>query len=157
MDAPTCVRTYKALAQVERACRSTKTMDLKVRPIHQRLENRVLAHMFVCMLAHCVEWQMRQTWAPLMSADEDQAAKLVRDPMAPAKRSDAAMTKVLTCTLEDGSPVHSFQTLMAELKNIVRHTCRAPGSAADVPTFEIITTPNHTQKHAPGLINHIKP
>lgn len=157
MDAPTCVRTYKSLAQVERAFRSIKTMDLKVRPIHHRLENRVRAHIFLCMLAYYVEWHMRQAWAQLMFTDEDQAAKLVRDPVAPAKRSDTAMKKVLTRTLEDGSPVHSFQTLMAQLQTIVRNTCRTPGGAVDVPAFEIITTPNHTQKRALDLINQIKP
>jgi hypothetical protein len=156
MDAATCVRTYKSLAQVERAFRSIKTMDLKVRPIHHRLENRVRAHIFLCMLAYYVEWHMRQAWAPLMFADEDQAAKLVRDPVAPAKRSDAAMNKVLSRTLDDGSPVHSFQTLMAQLQSIVRNTCRTPGSAADAPTFDITTTPNLTQKRALDLINQIK-
>ena len=157
MDAPTCVRTYKSLAQVERAFRSIKTMDLKVRPIHHRLENRVRAHILLCMLAYYVEWHMRQAWAPLMFADEDQAAKLVRDPVAPAMRSDAALKKVLTRTLEDGSPVHSFQTLMAQLQGIVRNTCRTPGGAVDAPTFEIITTPDLTQKRALDLINQIKP
>jgi transposase len=157
MDAPTCVRTYKSLAQVERAFRSIKTMDLKVRPIHHYLEGRVRAHIFLCMLAYYVEWHMRDVWRELMFADEDQAAKLVRDPVAPATRSDAAMKKVLTRTLEDDSPVHSFQTLMAQLQAIVRNTCRSPGAALDAPTFEIITTPNHTQKRALDLINQIKP
>ncbi len=157
MDAPTCVRTYKSLAQVERAFRSIKTMDLKVRPIHHRLENRVRAHIFLCMLAYYVEWHMRDVWRELMFADEDQAAKLVRDPVAPATRSDAAMKKVLSRTLDDGSAVHSFQTLMAQLQSIVRNTCRTPGGAVDAPTFEIITTPNHTQKRALDLINQIKP
>ena len=157
MDAPACVRTYKSLAQVERAFRSIKTMDLKVRPIHHHLEGRVRSHIFLCMLAYYVEWHMRQVWRELTFADEDQAAKLVRDPVAPATRSDAAMKKVLSLTLEDGSPVHSFQTLMAQLQAIVRNTCRTPGSAADAPTFEIITTPNHTQKQAIELINRIKP
>ena len=157
MDASTCVRTYKSLAQVERAFRSIKTMDLKVRPIHHHLEGRVRAHIFLCMLAYYVQWHMRQAWAPLMFTDEDQAAKLVRDPVAPARRSDAAMKKVASLTLEDGSPVHSFQTLMAQLQAIVRNTCRTPGGAADAPTFEIITTPNHTQKRALDLIDQIKP
>jgi len=157
MDAPTCVRTYKSLAQVERAFRSIKTMDLKVRPIHHRLEGRVRAHIFLCMLAYYVEWHMRDVWRELMFADEDQAAKLVRDPVAPATRSDAALKKVQGRTLEDGSPAHSFQTLMAQLQAIVRNTCRAPGGAADAPTFEIITTPNQNQKRALDLINQIKP
>jgi len=157
MDAATCVRTYKSLAQVERAFRSIKTMDLKVRPIHHRLENRVRAHIFLCMLAYYVEWHMRDAWRELMFTDEDQAAKLVRDPVAPAKRSDAAMKKVQIRILNDGSPVHSFQTLMAELQGIVRNTCRTPGGATDAPTFEIITTPNPTQKRALELIDQIKP
>src|SRR3989339_685479 len=155
MDAPTCVRTYKSLSQVERAFRSIKTMDLKVRPIHHRLEGRVSAHIFLCMLAYYVEWHMRQAWAPLLFADEDQAAKLVRDPVAPAKRSDTAMKKVLSRTQDDGSPVHSFQTLMAQLQAIVRNTCRTPGGASDAPTFEIITTFNPKQKRALDLINQI--
>ena len=157
MDAPTCVRAYKSLAQVERAFRSIKTMDLKVRPIHHHLEGRVRAHIFLCMLAYYVEWHMRQAWIPLMFTDEDQAAKLVRDPVAPAKRSEAAMKKVLSLTLDDGSPVHSFHTLMATLQTIVRNTCRTPGSAPDAPTFEITTTPNHTQKCAFELIAQIEP
>ncbi len=102
MDAATCVRTYKSLAQVERAFLSMKMMDLKVRPIHHYLEGRVRAHIFLCMLAYYVEWHMREAWAPLMFADEDQAAKLIRDPVAPAKRSDAAIKKVVSRTLEDG-------------------------------------------------------
>jgi len=157
MDAPTCVRTYKSLAQLERAFRSIKTMDLKVRPIHHHLEGRVRSHIFLCMLAYYVEWHMRQVWRELMFADEDQAAKLVRDPVAAATRPDAAMKKVLSLTLEDGSPVHSFQTLMATLQTIVCNTCRTPGGAPDAPTFEIITTPNQTQKRALELIAQIKP
>ena len=156
MDAATCVRTYKSLAQVERAFRSIKTMDLKVRPIHHHLEGRVRSHIFLCMLAYYVEWHMREAWRELMFADEDKEAKLTRDPVAPARRSEAAMKKVLGRTLEDGSPVHSFQTLMAELQGIVRNTCRTPGGAADAPTFEIITTPNPKQKRALELIGQIK-
>jgi transposase len=156
MDAPTCVRTYKSLAQVERAFRAIKTMDLKVRPIHHRLETRVRAHIFVCMLAYYVEWHMRQAWRELMFADEDQAAKLTRDPVAPATRSDQALHKAGSHTLEDGSPAHSFQTLMGELSTIVRNTCRTPNSTPGTPTFEVTTTPSETQKRALALINQIK-
>ena len=157
MDAPTCVRTYKSLAQVERAFRSLKTMDLKVRPIHHHLEGRVRAHIFLCMLAYYVEWHMREAWRELMFADEDQAAKATRDPVAPARRSDAAMKKACSHTLIDGTPVHSFQTLMQELSTIVRNTCRAPNGPDDAPTFQITTTPNPKQKRALELINLIKP
>ena len=156
MDAPTCVRTYKSLAQVERAFRSIKTMDLKVRPIHHHLENRVRAHIFLCMLAYYVEWHMREAWRELMFSDEDQAAKLIRDPVAPAQRSDEAMKKVQSRTLDDGTPVHSFQTLMATLAGIVRNTCRTPSGRADAPTFEITTTHNPQQKRALELIGQIK-
>jgi transposase len=87
MDAPTCVRSYKALSNVERAFRSLKTVDLKVRPIHHRLADRVRAHILLCMLACHVEWHMREAWRELMFADTDQAAKATRDPVAPARRS----------------------------------------------------------------------
>jgi transposase len=157
MDAPTCVRTYKSLSQVERAFRSIKTMDLKVRPIHHHLEGRVRAHIFLCMLAYYVEWHMRQAWRELMFADEDQAAKFSRDPVAPAKRSEAAMKKVLSRTLEDGTPAHSFQTLLRELETVVRNTCRTPNSTSDAPTFQLTTKQNEKQKRALELIDQIKP
>jgi transposase len=156
MDAATCVRTYKSLAQVERAFRSIKTMDLKVRPIHHRLEGRVRAHIFLCMLAYYVEWHMRETWRELMFADEDQAAKLVRDPVAPAKRSNAAMKKVHGHALEDGTPAHSYATLMKDLETIVRNTCRTPKSAGDAPSFQITTMASDKQKRAIDLISQIK-
>jgi transposase len=156
MDAASCVRTYKSLAQVERAFRSIKTMDLKVRPIHHHLEGRVRAHIFLCMLAYYVEWHMRQAWRELMFADEHQLAKLTRDPVAPAKRSNAAMKKVNTHTLDDGTPTHSFQTLLREMETVVRNTCRPPKSASDAPTFQITTTQNEKQKRALELIAQIK-
>jgi transposase len=109
------VRHYKALANVEHAFRTLKSIDLKVRPIHHRLEPRVCAHIFLCMLAYYVEWHMREAWRELLFADEDQAAKRTRDPVAPAKRSEAALAKVATRQLNDGVPVHSFATLMSEL------------------------------------------
>ncbi len=91
-----------------------------------------------------------------MFADEEQAAKLTRDPVAPARRSQAAMKKVLIRTLEDGSPTHSFQTLMKELETVVRNTCRTPKSAGDAPSFEVTTTPSDKQKRALELIGQIK-
>src|SRR5262249_6315707 len=93
MSSDDAVRNYKALSSVERAFRSLKTVDLKVRPIHHRLENRVRAHIFLCMLAYYVEWHMRDVWAELLFADEDQDAKATRDPVAPARRSPAAEKK----------------------------------------------------------------
>src|SRR4030095_6611842 len=118
MDSADCVRNYKALANVERAFRSLKTIDLKVRPIHHRTADRVRAHIFLCMLAYYVEWHMREAWRELMFADPDQRAKATRDPVAPAKRSKTAMLKVARHALDDGPPAHSFATLMAELATI---------------------------------------
>lgn len=136
-----CVRNYKSLANVERAFRSIKTMDLKVRPIHHRLADRVRSHIFLCMLAYYVEWHMREAWRELMFADTDQHAKAVRDPVAPATRSAAALTKVARHTLDDDSPAHS-SSLMAELSTITRNTCRTPMAAADAPSFEMLTIAN---------------
>ena len=146
----------KRLAQVERAFLSMKMMDLKVRPIHHHLEGRVRAHIFLCMLAYYVEWHMREAWAPLMFADEDQAAKLIRDPVAPAKRSDAAMKKACSRTLDDGTPVHSLRTLIQDLQTIVRNSCKTAKGADDAPTFDLITTPTAKQKYALELIDQIK-
>jgi hypothetical protein len=156
MDAAQCVRNYKALANVERAFRSLKTIDLKVRPIHHRTADRVRAHIFLCLLAYYVEWHMREAWRELMFADPDQQAKATRDPVAPAKRSQAALDKVASHTLDDGTPAHSFSTLLAELATIVRNTCRTPNAGADAPTFALLTTPNAKQQRAFELIQKIK-
>lgn len=155
MDAPQCVRHYKSLAQVERAFRSLKTVDLKVRPIHHRLADRVRAHIFLCTLAYYVEWHMREAWRELLFADEDHAAKATRDPVAPATRSQAALTKVARQTLPDGTPAHSLATLLAELATLVRNTCRTPMAGPDAPTFDIVTTPHPTQTRALDLIQQI--
>jgi len=157
MEAADCVRNYKALANVERAFRSLKTVDLKVRPIHHRTADRVRAHILLCMLAYYVEWHMREAWRELMFADTDQAAKATRDPVAPAQRSQQAQDKVASHTVEDGTPAHSFSTLMAELGSIVRNTCRTPGIDPEAPTFDLVTTPNATQRHALDLIRQIRP
>jgi len=155
MDAPDCVRSYKALANVERAFRSLKTVDLKIRPIHHRTADRVRAHILLCMLAYYVEWHMREAWRALMFADTDQDAKATRDPVAPAQRSTAALTKIASHSLDDGSPVHSFSTLLADLATIVRSTCRAPNAGPDAPTFKIVTTLNAQQQRALDLIQDI--
>jgi transposase len=156
MDAPGCVRSYKALANVERAFRSLKTIDLKVRPIHHRLADRVRAHIFLCMLAYYVEWHMREAWRELMFADTDQQAKILRDPVAPAKRSKAALAKAMRHTLDDGTPAHSFATVLAELATIVRNACRTPHAEPGAPTFEVITTANHKQRRALELLQQMQ-
>ena len=156
MDASQCVRNYKSLAQVERAFRSLKTIDLKVRPIHHRLADRVRSHIFLCMLAYYVEWHMREAWRELMFADTEQDIKATRDPVAPAKRSTSAQAKAASHTLPDGSPAHSFATLMAQLATIVRNTCRTPHAGPDAPTFNLTTTPGPTHQRAFALIDQIK-
>ena len=155
LDAADAVRHYKRLSDVERAFRSLKTIDLKVRPIRHRLEPRVRAHIFLCMLAYYVEWHMREAWRSLLFSDENQAAKQTRDPVAPAKRSAAALRKVHTKVLDDGTPVHSFSTLLKELSRIVRNVCRQRGAGPEAPTFEIVTTPSPTQQRAYGLLKTI--
>ncbi len=103
-----------------------------------------------------VEWHLREAWRALMFADPDQQAKTTRDPVAPATRSKAALAKVARRALDDGTPVHSFATLLGELATIVRNTCRTPNAGPDAPTFEIVTTPNATQTRALELIQHIR-
>jgi hypothetical protein len=158
MSAPDCVRSYKSLSRVERAFRTLKS-DLQIRPIHHRLADRVRAHIFLCMLAYYVEWHMRQAWAPLLFADEDQLAKLTRDPVAPATRSPAALRKVHARRLDDGSPVHSFATLLDQLATITKNTCRTPMAKSadgnDAPTFQLTTRSSPQQQRAYDLIETI--
>jgi len=156
MAAADCVRNYKSLANVERAFRSLKTIDLKVRPIHHRLADRVRAHIFLCMLAYYAEWHMREAWRELMFADTDLQAKATRDPVAPAMRSAAALAKIARHTLDDDTPAHSFGTLMAELATIVRNTCRTPQASENAPTFDILTSPTAKQQRAIALLRQIK-
>ena len=155
MSAADAVRNYKALANVERAFRALKTVDLKVRPIHHRLENRVRAHIFLCMLAYYIEWHLIEAWRPLLFADEDQAAKAERDPVAPAERSEEALQKVLTHTLPDGTPAHSLRTLLEDLSTIVRNTCHTPGPIERSASFDLITTPTARQRQALELLDTI--
>jgi transposase len=157
MSAADAVRNYKALANVERAFRALKTVDLKVRPIHHRLETRVRAHIFLCMLAYYLEWHLLEAWRPMLFADEDQAAKADRDPVAPAERSEEALQKVSTHALPDGTPAHSFRTLLEDLSSIVRNTCRTPGPLERSGTFDLLTTPTRLQRRALELIDTITP
>jgi transposase len=156
MDSADCVRHYKSLARVERAFRTLKSVDLRIRPIHHRLADRVRAHIFLCLLAYYVEWHLREIWRELLFADTDQAAKATRDPVAPAQRSTAAERKAATSRLDDGTTAHSFSTLMSELSTIVRNTCRTSENGDDASTFDIVTTPNAKQRQALELIKQIR-
>jgi hypothetical protein len=154
MTAADAVRNYKRLSQVERAFRSMKTLDLHVRPIHHRTADRVRSHIFLCMLAYYVEWHMRNAWHSLLFDDEDQILKALRDPVAPARRSEAAEQKAAVRRLADGTTVHSFRTLLEDLSSIVRNICRTR-DAEEAPTFTVVTTPSPEQRHALDLLKEI--
>ena len=126
LDADAVVSTYKSLAQVERAFRSVKTVDLEVRPIHHRLAGRVRAHVFLCMLAYYVVWHMRKALASMLFDDHDKenARKGRSSPVAPAKVSAAAKAKAASRKTGDGYPVHSFRTLLQDLATLTRNTVR---------------------------------
>ena len=156
MDADETVLSYKLLSQAERAFRSFKTVDLMVRPIRHRLEDRVKAHIFLCMLAYYVQWHMMEAWRPLLYADEDQKAKDLRDPVAPAKRSDSAVKKVKAKRLDDGSKAYSFRSLLGHLGAIVRATCRCPDKKDASATFTMTTRPNPKQQRAFDLLRTIR-
>jgi transposase len=147
------VRTYKSLSGVERAFRSLKTVDLHVRPIHHREPDRVRAHILLCMLAYYVEWHMRQDLAPLLFDDDDKAAAQQQrtSVVAPAQRSPSAQAKAHSKHTEDGSPVHSFQTLLRDLGTIVAN--RVQPKNTSTPAFDIITTPTALQQRALDLLH----
>lgn len=156
LSADDAVRHYKSLSQVEAAFRSLKSDDLKIRPIYHHTEDRVRAHLFLCMLAYYVKWHMSEAWRDLLFGDADREYRADADPVAPATRSDAALAKIASKTLEDGTPVHSFRTLLNELSTIVRNTCRRRHPNAEEPTFELDTLPNATQRAALERINAIR-
>jgi len=153
------VRVYKGLAQVERAFRSLKGVDLKVRPFYHHLDGRVKAHIFLCMLAYYVERRMRQALAPILFDDDNrEAAQARRDSVvAPAQRSLEAERKALTKRTVQGEPVHSFQTLLQDLATVCKNTIvfKVPHQVRDTqeaPTFQRITTPTPLQQRAFELL-----
>jgi transposase len=152
LSADEAVRSYKRLAQVERAFRSLKSVDLKVRPIHHRLEQRVRAHILLCMLAYYVEWHMRQTLAPILFDDDDPAAAQAArsSVVAPAQRSPRAQRKALTKLSADDCPLHSFQTLLSDLATVAKNRI-LPDTQPSVP-FDLITTPTDLQQRAFDLL-----
>jgi hypothetical protein len=151
LSAPDAVRKYKSLALVERAFRCFKGVDLLVRPIHHHTEDHVRAHVFLCMLAYYVEWQMREALAPLLFHDEElRTDRARRDPVAPATPSQTVRTKKATRTTEDGLPLHSFLTLLAELATRCRNTARLKSD--DSRTFQIVTELTPLQARAFELL-----
>jgi hypothetical protein len=152
LAAEQAVRTYKRLAEVERAFRSFKSVDLTVRPIHHRLEERVRAHVLLCMLAYYVEWHMRQALAPILFDDDDPAAAEAARPsvVAPAQRSPRAQRKALTKLTADGTPLHSFHTLLSDLATVAKN--RILPNTQDAVPFDLITTPTPLQQRAFDLL-----
>src|SRR5665647_571231 len=152
LSAADTVRSYKSLAQVERAFRTLKGIDLLIRPIRHRTEDRVPAHIFLCLLAYYVEWHLRRAWAPLLFEDEQLAQeRRRRDPILPATGSPSAQEKKLTRQTADGFPVHSFATLMAELASRARVTYGLK-SEDSTPSFQQVPEPTPLQAKAYALL-----
>ena len=152
LPAEEAVRSYKSLSRVERAFRSYKTVDLKVRPVHHRLEGRVRAHVFLCMLAYYVEWHMRRALAPLLFDDDDPAAAEAArsSPVAPARPSPSAHAKAGRKRTPGGLPVHSFQTLLADLATLTRN--RVQPAAQGAVAADVLTRPTPLQAEAFRLL-----
>ena len=152
LGAEDTVRAYKDLAKVERAFRCLKTVDLHVRPIHHRLEERVRAHVWLCMLAYYVEWHMRRAWAPLLFAEDDPAGAARRraSPVKPATRSASAEAKAFTKKTIDGHTVHRFRGLLDHLATLTKNTIQPTG---DLPAFDRLTVPTPLQRQAFDLLD----
>ena len=146
LEPPDVVRAYKQLKEVERAFRTLKG-PLELRPIHHRLEERVKAHVFLCMLAYYLAWHLRQALKPLLFDDEEPPERA--DPVAKASRSSAAERKARTKRTSTGETCHSLATLLEELSIRSRNTIRLEGTGA---TFEQLTQPTPTQAHALELV-----
>jgi transposase len=155
LDTNGVVETYKRLSSVERAFRSLKTIDLHVRPIRHWNEDRVRAHIFLCMLAFYVQYHMQEAWRSLLFFDEEVWTRTRVDPVAPARRSAGALQKTKERLNADGQPVHSFRTLLAHLGGIVCNICRRKGANVAEPDFQILTQPGALQKQALDLIASI--
>lgn len=158
LEAEETVRCYKNLSRVERAFRSIKTLDLHVRPIYHRLADRVKAHILLCLLAYYVKWHLMEAWRPLLFADDQPPEHSPHNPVAPAQRSKAALQKIQSKQLPDGTEVHSFQTLLDSLSTLTRNTCRRrTAGASSEPTFTLDTQPDAEQQRAYDLLKEIRP
>jgi hypothetical protein len=143
------VRAYKNLEQAERAFGSLKGPELQIRPIHHRLEDRVKAHVLICMLGYYLTWHLKAAWKPLLFTDEHRPTS--PDPVAKAVRSPAAQHKAQTKRTSSDQAVHSYRTLLAELATQTRNTTRLHGHTS---TFEKLTQPTALQAQALDLAEH---
>ncbi len=149
LKASEAVRAYKRLAQVERAFRSLQSVDLHWRPIYHRLPDRVRAHVLLCLLAYHVEGHMRQALAPLLF-DDEQRGEGTSSPLAPAKRSEAALAKARRKRTPHGLPVQSFQDWLKDLATITKNRMEAADKT--IPSFEMTTRPTPPQTRALELL-----
>jgi Transposase DDE domain len=147
LDAPAVVSAYKNLSRVERDFRSIKSDDLDLRPVFHRLEERVKAHVLICMLAAYLTWHLRQAWAPLTFTDENPPAQ--GNPVAPARRSARAQAKASAQRDGAGRPYRSFRGLLGHLATLTRNQVRFAGAAVTVP---MLAEPTSTQRQAFDLL-----
>jgi len=147
LDAPGVVTAYKNLKYVERDFRHIKSDDLDLRPVFHRLEERVKAHVLICMLACYLTWHLRRAWAPLTFTDEHPPAPA--DPVAPATRSAAAQAKASRQHDQTGRPYRSFRGLLGHLATLTRNQVRFAGTSATVP---MLAEPTSHQREAFDLI-----
>jgi len=153
LDTEEAVKAYKDLSKVERAFRSLKTVDLRIRPIFHRLPHRVRCHVFLCMLAYYVEWHMRSALAPILFDDheKEEADRLRESIVAPSQVSPAAKQKALFKRTEDDLPVHSFQSLLSDLATIAKN--RLQYTNIEGAAFYVTTTPTASQRRALDLLD----
>jgi hypothetical protein len=146
------VLSYRRLAQVERAFRSSKNVDLKLRPIYHHLASRVRAHVFIRMLAYYIEWHMRRALASMLFDDHDTttAARARTSPVSKARRSAAGERKARTKLTAEHHPAHSYHTLLDDLATVVKSRMQPKNIA--MASFDKITTPTPLQQRAFGLL-----
>jgi hypothetical protein len=147
LDAAAVVTAYKNLKYVERDFRHIKSDDLDLRPVFHRLEERVKAHVLICMLACYLTWHLRRAWTPLTFTDQDPPAQ--DNPVTPARRSAAAQAKASGQHDPAGQPYRSFRGLLEHLATLTRNQVRFAGTRATVP---VLTEPTSTQREAFDLI-----
>jgi transposase len=156
LSAEDTVRSYKSLAEVERAFRCLKGVDLLVRPIRHRTQERVPAHIFLCVLAYYVEWHLRRAWAPLLFEDEERwEQRQRRDPVLLAQPSESAQRKKRSRETADGLPVHSFESLLEELAGRARVTYTLKSATSEEKsnlTLQQVPKPNPVQARAYELV-----
>ena len=142
------ISAYKELKGVERDFRSMKAIDVDLRPVHHRLEDRVKAHALVCFLATYVTFHLRRTLAPLTFTDT--APPIPTDPVVPAARSSSAKKKDAKKKNAAGEPVRAFRELLEHLGTLTRDTLRVAG--VDGVTFDLVATPTPTQRRVFELL-----